>query len=109
MQDEKKNIDFYESTEPTMGELLNLALSLHYEMKELKEILKNIQSNSKPEPPTPVSRKPIVESYTTEEVKTMLNVSDRTLYSYRKNGILPAKKVGGKYLYRKVDVETLLC
>lgn len=91
-----------------MGELLNFVLFLRHELQDLKNIAMNYQTNSKPEPLTPVNSKHLIESCTTEEVKTMLNVSDRTLYSYRKNGILPAKMVGGKYLYKKEDVDTLL-
>lgn len=108
MQDEKTNMDFHQSNEPAMGELLDFALSLHYELQELKNMAKKHHKNSQQQPSTPVNRKPGNNFYTTEEVKAKLKVSDRTLYSYRKDGTLPAKMVGGKYLYKKETVDHLV-
>ena len=108
MQDEKTNMDFHRSNEPAMGELVNFALSLHYELQELKNMAKKHQVNSKSQPLTPFTKKPFIDTYTTEEVKAKLKVSDRTLYSYRKEGKLPANRVGGKYLYKKETVDHLV-
>lgn len=108
MQDEKTNMDFHRSNEPAMGELLNFALSLHYELQEFKNLVKKYHPDSQPSPLDPANRKPGIDSYTTEEVKAKLKISDRTLYSYRKDGKLPANMVGGKYLYKKENIDHLV-
>jgi predicted DNA-binding transcriptional regulator AlpA len=52
-------------------------------------------------------KKPM-EVYTSREVMALLKVSERTLYTYRKKGLLPHTKIGGRYLYLKEEVERLL-
>lgn len=48
------------------------------------------------------------EYLTAKEVKVILSCSDNTLSNYRKNGILLAKKVGGKYYYSQSSINNLL-
>ena len=43
-----------------------------------------------------------------EEVCSQLRLSTRTLQEYRKAGILPFYKIGGKILYKQSDIQTML-
>lgn len=45
---------------------------------------------------------------TTEEVADLLRVSRQTLWRWRKDGTLPARKVGALVRYRRSDVDALL-
>lgn len=42
------------------------------------------------------------------EVAKALNVSNRTLQTFRDNGTLPYSRVRGKFYYRVADIEALL-
>ena len=66
----------------------------------LLEDFKNILKNQN-DPPT----KKWLKSY---EVMTMLNITKNTLMTYRTNGILYAKKIGGVYYYSYQDIKDLL-
>lgn len=48
------------------------------------------------------------EFLTSAEVKDEARVSSTTLLRWRQNGTLPAIKVGGRFRYRRADVEALL-
>ena len=41
-------------------------------------------------------------------VEDLLNVSTRTLQSYRSSGLLPYALIGGKALYKRSDIEQLI-
>jgi len=43
-----------------------------------------------------------------ENVSSLLQISSRTLQSYRDNGILPYSQIGRKCYYRVSDVEQLI-
>lgn len=43
-----------------------------------------------------------------QDVREILHVSDRTLYTLRKSGILPSYTIGGKIYYRMEDIEKVL-
>ena len=45
---------------------------------------------------------------TTQEAAKILNVADITIHNYIKKGILPAKKVGRKYIIKESDVQKAL-
>lgn len=45
---------------------------------------------------------------TTQEAAKILNVADITIHNYIKKGILPAKKVGRKYIINEKDVRKAL-
>ena len=45
---------------------------------------------------------------TNKDVSALLRVSRRTLQDYRRNGILPFFRLGGKILYRESDIQKLL-
>jgi len=66
----------------------------------LLEDFKNILNNQNDRP-----AKRWLKSY---EVMTMLNITKNTLMTYRNNGILYAKKVGGVYYYAYQDIQELL-
>lgn len=42
------------------------------------------------------------------EVMTMLNITKNTLKTYRTNGVLYAKKIGGMYYYAYQEIQELL-
>lgn len=65
-------------------------------LEDFKNILK-----TQNDPPT----KKWLKSY---EVMTMLNITKNTLMTYRTNGILYAKKIGGVYYYAYQDIQELL-
>lgn len=48
------------------------------------------------------------EFLTAEEVKTILGVSDSTLYRFNRSGILRVTWVGGQRRWRKHDIDTFL-
>ena len=50
-------------------------------------------------------RKKWLKSY---EVMTILNITKNTLKTYRTNGILYAKKIGGIYYYAHQEIQELL-
>ncbi len=43
-----------------------------------------------------------------QDIKQWMNISDRTLQTWRKEGILPFTKIGAKIYYRKSDLLLLL-
>ncbi|NIU85935.1 MAG: helix-turn-helix domain-containing protein [Nitrosopumilaceae archaeon] len=47
------------------------------------------------------------ENLTTKQVAKILNVTPRTVVNWRNKGKLPFHKIGGKVLYKKVDVRRL--
>ena len=70
-------------------------------MKELLALYKNVTGNYRPMLDG--------ERYLTDkEVSEILKVSRRTLQEYRNEGILPYIPLGGKILYREIDLEELL-
>ena len=44
-----------------------------------------------------------------DDVCSLLQISKRTLQSYRDNGILPFSQIGRKCYYKVSDVENLIC
>lgn len=48
------------------------------------------------------------KNLTIKEVASTLNVSELTVYNYIKRGVLPANKIGRKYIIRKEDLESAL-
>ncbi|MBN2614862.1 MAG: helix-turn-helix domain-containing protein [Bacteroidales bacterium] len=106
MQDDKTHKDFPQSNEPTIGELVNFALSLRYELQEIKDILNN--HLPVPVPSQSDNGSTCSELYTPGEVMEKLKVKDRTLYNYHKKGILCYIKIGGKRRYRKEEMDRFL-
>lgn len=45
---------------------------------------------------------------TTQEAAKILNVADITIHNYIKKGILPAKKLGRKYVIKEADLQNAL-
>lgn len=43
-----------------------------------------------------------------QEVCLALNISKRTLQSYREYGIIPCSFIGGKYMYKESDLAKIL-
>lgn len=43
-----------------------------------------------------------------QEVMAILNISPRTLQTYRDNGMLPFSQIGAKFYYKPSDVELIL-
>lgn len=43
-----------------------------------------------------------------QDVMTILNISSRTLQTYRDNGTLPFTQIGAKIYYKPSDVESIL-
>jgi TolA-binding protein len=54
------------------------------------------------------TRENYLDTLTTEQVIRLLKISPRTLYSYRKKGVLIGRMIGGKYHYNQKDVERFL-
>ncbi len=48
------------------------------------------------------------KNLTIKEVASTLNVSELTVYNYISRGLLPANKIGRKYIIRKEDLEAAL-
>ena len=48
------------------------------------------------------------ENYSVQTSAKLLGVSELTLYSYIKKGLLPASKIGRKYIIKSVDLENAL-
>lgn len=67
---------------------------------QLLEDLKSLLTDHRETP-----RKKWLKSF---EVMTMLNITKNTLKTYRANGILYAKKIGGLYYYAYEDICELL-
>ena len=42
------------------------------------------------------------------DVCRMLNISKRTLQTYRDNGLIPYSNIGGKFFYKEVDIQQIL-
>ena len=49
----------------------------------------------------------IVQYYDNADLKKILHLSDKTLYRWRKSGILPYVKIGGRIYYQKEVLELL--
>ena len=43
-----------------------------------------------------------------QEVCLVLNISKRSLRSYREHGIIPCSFIGGKYMYKESDLARIL-
>jgi excisionase family DNA binding protein len=48
------------------------------------------------------------ENYTVQEVSKLLRCSELTVYNYIKKGLLPASKIGRKYIIKKADLDEAL-
>ena len=42
------------------------------------------------------------------DVCRVLNITKRTLQSYRDKGILPYTRIGGKFFYKEADIQKIL-
>ena len=49
-----------------------------------------------------------IKIYSMKEVATILDVTERTLYSYIKNGKLKAKKIGGKWMITEENLKKFI-
>jgi len=89
------------------SDLLVMANSVRSELNELKEALCGVEILQKPTMLEPKTRnltnkvnkpKPITMLNSTDMMK-LLHISKRTLHSYRKNGTIEYKRIGGKFYY----------
>lgn len=107
MYDQGLNRDYNNEEDEFRSELL-MILAMRREMMLLTKAVKEIQrAKDEGEQATPSPEKRLVMMNSTE-VKKTLKICDRTLYNYRKKGTLSCKKVGGKCLYKREDIEKLL-
>lgn len=88
----------YLDSETTDRDFSALFHKLHPEEKP------GIEQKTKPEK----SDKNLPEFLTSKEVIQILRISPRTLFNYKKNGTVHCRKVVGKCLYKKADVEKLI-
>ncbi|MBN2614861.1 MAG: helix-turn-helix domain-containing protein [Bacteroidales bacterium] len=100
------HIDFSEEDKGYCSKLL-LALAMQMDKKSIQDIVKEKRAMVEKEntPESPERRLVIMNS---AEVMDFLKICKRTLYNYRQKGILNGTKIGGKYLYRKEEVDRLI-
>lgn len=56
-----------------------------------------------------INKSPKVKTWLdAQEVCSLLNITKRTLQSYRDSGVLPYSKVGGKIFFKATDIEEVL-
>lgn len=48
------------------------------------------------------------ENYSVQAVAEILEVTDLSIYNYIKKGIIPAKRIGRKYIINRVNLEAAL-
>lgn len=69
----------------------------------ISEQFKNIKEFNSPKPSIPEK-----EILSIEEVKDLLGLSSTTLWKYRKDGTLPANKIGSRVYYSRSVIHTFL-
>lgn len=76
--------------------------SVHFEIKELREILRKLEGIEQMllDPKTDPGRTWL----DSQEVMELLKISPRTLVSYRQTGILKYSKMGNKIYYRLSEI-----
>ena len=78
---------------------------IHYTVSEFQSDIRKIVADALRET-KPESKQPIRPEYLTrKQVKEELHVSFPTLNRFDKEGILTARKIGGRVLYLRSDVE----
>lgn len=65
--------------------------------------LKNIKELNHSKPSNPEK-----DILSVDEVKTLLGLSKTTLWKYRKDGTLPAKKIGSRVYYSRTELSNFL-
>ncbi|WP_242084229.1 helix-turn-helix domain-containing protein [Aestuariivivens sediminis] len=73
--------------------------------KELKDL---ITADLKIEFEKILNRSNEQENYTVDEVTKLLNCSKLSVYNYIKKGLLPASKIGRRYIIKKRDLDESL-
>ena len=88
--------------------LVNFVLELQKEHQELQEEVKEIEKVANSNEGAGVYREDRAGWMDGKDVIKRLRISERTLFNYRKDKRIKGKMIGGKYLYRKEEVEKLL-
>ncbi|MFH4963663.1 helix-turn-helix domain-containing protein [Gaetbulibacter sp. M235] len=79
---------------------------LHYiTPNELKEM---ILADLKVEISALLNRADEQENYTVEEVSKIIGCSKLTVYNYIKKGLLPASRIGRRFVIRKIELDKAL-
>lgn len=69
----------------------------------ISEQFKNIKELNHSKPSNPEK-----DILSVEDVKALLGLSSTTLWKYRKNGTLTAKKIGSRVYYSRVEIHKFL-
>jgi hypothetical protein len=75
----------YKLNIPSIDSIRELMNPLSHEIKELKEILRNLQLEAK--------------YYRNKDLKTKFGMSDKTIQNYREHNIIPFTKIGEIFYY----------
>lgn len=74
--------------------------TINQELSEIKNILLEIKDK-------PIKDK-LPENYSVQTVSKIIGCSDLTTYSLIKRGLIPASKIGRKYLIKRENLENAL-
>lgn len=72
---------------------------LHKTLAALREEVKNLRQMLKDS---------VNKIYTEKQLQELLGVGDKTLRSYRANGLISYSQIGNKFFYRQSDIDNLL-
>jgi len=101
------HIDTRPFQDDNCSDLLVMAISTSSELNEMKEALRRRvvaqkPSIHEPKPPNLINNqnKPkLMSMLTSTDMMKLLQISKRTLHSYRKNGTIEFIQIGGKFYY----------
>lgn len=83
-----------------MIEITQALLRLSGELKEIKAYIEMVRKSR-----LQIANEEWIDA---QDVKQLLNISQRTLQKLRSNGTLPYSKLNGKFYYKLTDIENLL-
>ena len=105
----KNSFNNFKPKDPdSLESLLQMAQSMYLEIQELKEIAIELHSMRFGDGEVKESLVNEPAMMTSAEVMKRLRIDPKTLYNWRKKGKLKGSFIGGKYLYKKQDVEKLI-
>ena len=89
-----------ETAPPTWLELIMMIQESALELRNIRKAVELISSETEVRPKNQYLK--------SEEVMSLMGISERTLYNYRKSKTIIHIKMHGRYLYKRSDVMALL-
>ena len=83
--------------------LIDLSVKMEQHLAFIARKMDNLNISSSPEPESPD-----IVWLDNQEVMQALKISYRTLCRFRQEGVIPARRIRGKFYYKDSDIEEVL-